>query len=56
MLPRGQGCTLGIYLDAMNVQNVGRARSYIGQSGPFFGLPNAWTDPRAMRLGLRYTF
>ena len=53
---RGPGRSLGLYLDAMNVLNVGLARSYIGNSGPYFGLPNAWTDPRTLRLGLRYTF
>lgn len=40
----------GSYLDAMNVLNVGLAHSYIGSSGPFFGLPNAWTDPPTLRL------
>jgi hypothetical protein len=56
LLLRGQGRSLGLYLDAMNVANVGAARSYIPQSGPNFGRPRAWTDPRTMRLGLRYTF
>lgn len=47
---------LGLYLDALNVGNLGRARAYIPQSGPNFGVPRAWTSPRTMRLGLRYTF
>ena len=56
LLLRGQGRSLGLYLDAMNVANVGAARSYIQQSGPRFGFPRTWTDPRTIRLGLRYTF
>jgi hypothetical protein len=56
LLLRGQGRSLGLYLDAMNVANVGVARSYIPRSGPNFGGPRTWTDPRTMRLGLRYTF
>ncbi len=53
---RGGGRSLGLYLDAMNVANVGVARSFINQSGPSFGMPRTWTDPRTMRLGARYTF
>lgn len=56
LLLRGEGRSLGLYLDAMNVANVGVARSYIQQSGPRFGFPRTWTDPRTMRLGMRYTF
>lgn len=56
LLLRGEGRSLGLYLDAMNVANLGVARSYIQQSGPRFGFPRTWTDPRTMRLGLRYTF
>jgi len=56
LLLRGSSRSLGLYLDTMNVLNVGQARSYINSSGPYFGLPNAWTDPRTMRLGLRYTY
>ena len=54
-LVRGSRQSLGLYLDILNVLNAGEARSYIS-SGPYFGLPNAWTDPRTMRLGLRYTY
>jgi hypothetical protein len=52
----GDSGVLGVYVDAMNVTNVGRALSYVRQSGPLFGQPNAWTDPRTIRIGLRYSF
>lgn len=47
---------LGVYLDALNATNAGRALSYVRRSGPRFGEPSAWTDPRTMRAGVRYTF
>jgi hypothetical protein len=54
-LPRSPG-TFGIYLDALNVTNEGRALVYVRRSGPRFGQPSSWTDPRTIRIGVRYSF
>jgi hypothetical protein len=48
--------TVGLYVDAFNVTNVGRAISYEALSGPRFGQVTGWTDPRTAQLGLRYSF
>jgi hypothetical protein len=48
--------TVGLYADVLNVANLGRARASNGRSGAQFGHPTAWTDPRTVRLGLRYRF
>jgi hypothetical protein len=48
--------TAGLYVDAFNVTNLGRATSYEALSGPQFGQVSGWTDPRTMQLGLRYSF
>lgn len=53
---RRDGTRVGVYLDALNAVNIGRARQYIPISGPNFGRPRAWTSPRTMRLGLRCAF
>jgi hypothetical protein len=47
---------VGMYLDALNATNVGQALGYVPRSGPRFGQPSAWTDPRTIRLGVRYAF
>jgi hypothetical protein len=46
----------GLYLDAFNVANLGRATGFSGFSGPFFGTPDGWTAPRVLRSGLRLSF
>lgn len=48
--------TLGVYVEALNASNVGRALGYFRASGPQFGQPATWTDPRTMRIGLRFTY
>ena len=48
--------TVGLYVDAFNLTNVGRATAYNAMSGPDFGDVWAWTDPRTAQLGLRYSF
>ena len=48
--------TLGIYVDGFNVTNIGRATAFEAMSGPTFGQVSGWTDPRTLRLGLRYSF
>jgi hypothetical protein len=53
---RGPAQTMGVYVDALNATNVGRAFTYVRGSGPQFGQPNSWTEPRTMRIGLRYTY
>ena len=41
---------------AFNLTNVGRALSVASFSGPRFGQPNSWTDPRMAEIGVRFTF
>jgi hypothetical protein len=48
--------TAGFYVDGFNVTNVGRATGFESMSGPQFGNVTGWTDPRTMRVGLRYSF
>ena len=48
--------TLGLFVDVFNVTNEGTALFVINASGPSFGEPLTWTDPRTVRAGLRYTF
>ena len=52
----GFGGRLGLFVDAFNVTNEGTATHVNSQSGSGFGEPIAWTDPRTIRAGLRYTF
>jgi hypothetical protein len=47
---------LSAYVDAFNVGNQGIARRYQILSGPNFGLPGGWSDPRTMRFGARFSF
>lgn len=51
-----RGATLGFYVDGFNVTNLGRATGFNAMSGPNFGEVGGWTDPRSMRLGVRYSF
>lgn len=53
---RGGRATIGAFADVFNVTNGGRARAYVENSGPRFGLPVSWSDPRILRLGARVAF
>ena len=53
--------TLGLFFDVFNLFNQGVPDSDVGQrsaqvSGARFGEPNAWSDPRMLRVGVRVTF
>jgi hypothetical protein len=50
------GSVMGVYVDAFNATNLGRATAYDAMSGPDFHKVGGWTDPRAMRLGVRVHF
>lgn len=52
----GASAMLGIFADVFNVANAGAARFYTARSGPNFGLPQVWIEPRVLRLGGRVTF
>jgi hypothetical protein len=52
---------LGVYLDAFNVGNQAVPNSnyswaVVEISGPSFGEPGAWLDPRRLQAGIRYLF
>jgi hypothetical protein len=47
---------VAIYVDALNLTNRGVAESVNGVSGPTFGEPMAWSDPRTVRVGGRLAF
>ena len=56
-----QGTTLGLFFDVFNVWNQGVHDSdvtaaVVDVSGPQFGQPNVWVDPRTLRLGVRVRF
>jgi outer membrane receptor protein involved in Fe transport len=58
---RAAGGTLSLFADCFNVGNQGvvdsdRFPSVILRSGPTFGQPRFWTDPRTLRAGIRYMF
>jgi hypothetical protein len=48
--------TVGFYVEAFNVANRGVPTSVFGGSGPSFGVPTGWSDPRTGVLGLRWMF
>ncbi len=58
------GQTVGLFFDASNLNNQGIAANSGGccgtgvqqLSGPSFGEPAGWTDPRTLRVGLRFLF
>jgi hypothetical protein len=57
----GSRARLAVFIDAFNVANRGVPDSAIAVpvvpiSGPSFGQPAAWTDPRTLRLGGRVSF
>ena len=47
---------IGLFVDVFNLTNEGAATFVDAQSGRGFGEFIAWTDPRTVRAGLRYTF
>jgi hypothetical protein len=47
---------LGVYGDVFNVNNQGIATGVNATSGPNFGMPTRWNDPRTLRVGVRVTF
>ncbi|HUE88799.1 MAG TPA: TonB-dependent receptor [Vicinamibacterales bacterium] len=47
---------LGLYVDIFNVANLGRALGFARASGPAFGTPAGWTEPRTAQLGIRVAF
>ena len=56
-----QRSTIGLFGDVFNVWNQGVPNSDVteavnSQSGPRFGWPNAWVDPRMLRAGVRVSF
>ena len=58
---RAAGGSLGIFVDVFNVFNQGVPDSNVSNaiadfSGARFGVPNAWVDPRLLRVGVRVTF
>ena len=54
-LPSGRGA-LDVYVEAFNLTNTGVATRARLLSGPIFGEPSGWTDPRVIRIGARYSF
>jgi hypothetical protein len=51
-----RGSVVGVYVDAFNATNLGRATAFNPISGPNFHTVEGWTDPRTMQLGVRYSF
>jgi hypothetical protein len=61
LVPLGGTRKLGVFLDVFNVANIGTVDSTWRNpvtllSGPNFGVPQAWVEPRTMRLGARVTW
>lgn len=46
----------GVFADIFNVTNQGIAIRYNAISGPQFGVPLSWSDPRVLRAGFRVNF
>lgn len=58
---RVRGLVVGAFVDVFNVSNQGVPDSDLGDvinpnSGPNFGVPQAWRPPRQGRIGVRLTF
>ena len=52
----GTSGAIGLFVDVFNLTNEGTAMQVRSDSGPTFGAPIAWTNPRTVRAGLRHTF
>lgn len=57
----GAARNLGVYLEVFNVTNQGMpvirfSRAVLDTSGPSFGLPRSWTDPRVVQVGAKLGF
>jgi hypothetical protein len=48
--------TLGLFADVFNVTNQGIALRIDAGSGPNFGVPTQWIEPRMLRVGARVSF
>ena len=48
--------TLGVFTDVFNVSNQGVALRNADLSGPNFGVPLEWLEPRTLRAGVRLMF
>ena len=46
----------GAFVDVFNVTNQRVALRIANFSGPNFGVPNQWLDPRTVRAGVRVMF
>jgi hypothetical protein len=58
---RQYGGAIGIFFDVFNLGNQGvpdsqRTNAVEERSGPRFGVPNFWLDPRTLRVGVRASF
>lgn len=50
------GRRAGIYADLLNAGNQGVPLNVTEQSGPNFGVPNGWLEPRSLRVAVRVSF
>jgi hypothetical protein len=48
--------TFGVFADVFNVTNQGVPLGMNNVSGPNFGVPNNWLEPRSLRAGVRVMF
>ena len=48
--------TVGVFVNVFNITNQGIPFNVNPGSGPNFGLPIAWVDPRRVRAGVRVSF
>jgi hypothetical protein len=47
---------IGAYADVFNITNQGIGNRFFNVSGPNFGTPTSWSNPRILRAGLRVSF
>jgi hypothetical protein len=52
----GRASTVGVFLTVFNLTNQGIPLAVSNISGPNFGLPVVWNDPRRVRAGARIMF
>ena len=56
-IPLGwRGARAGVRVDVFNATNAGAPLAYFQGSGPYFGRPTNYTDPRVVRAGLTVEF